>query len=92
MEFITFFPRTSRKHDFIMVIVDNLTKVVHFILVTSTYSTNFVVEAFIIDVVRLHVVLKKIVSDEDANFTSSFLKELFASLGTNLAFGTSYHR
>jgi len=35
---------------------------------------------FIIDVVRLHGVPKKIVSDMDENFTSKFWKELFAGL------------
>ena len=40
IDFITSFPRTSRQHDYIMVVVDKLTKVVHFILLKSTYSTN----------------------------------------------------
>lgn len=37
MDFIIYFLRTSRKHDSIMVMVDMLTKVVHFILVKFTY-------------------------------------------------------
>ena len=41
--------------------------------------------------VRLHGVPKKIVSDRDAKFTSKFLKELFAGLGTELAFNTAYY-
>ena len=40
MDFITCFSRTYRKHDSIMVVVDKLTKVAHFILVKSTYSTS----------------------------------------------------
>ena len=43
------------------------------------------------DVDILHGVLKKIVSDRDAKFTSKFWKELFAGLGTELAFSTTYH-
>jgi len=42
-------------------------------------------------VVRLHGVLKKIVGNRDAKFTSKFWKELFAGLGTELAFSTTYH-
>ena len=38
MDFITSFPRTSRKHDSIMVVVDKFTKVTHFIPVKYTYS------------------------------------------------------
>jgi len=36
MDFITCFLRTSRQHDSIMVVVDRLTKVAHFIVVKST--------------------------------------------------------
>ncbi len=71
--------------------VDRLTKVEHFISVKSTYTTNDVAEVFIRDVVRLHGVPHKILSDRDAKFTSKFWKKLFAGLGIELAFGTTYH-
>jgi len=75
-----------------MVVVDRLTKEAHFILVIkSTYAANDVAHVFIRDVVRLHGVPKTIVSDMDAKFTSRFWKELFAGLGTELAFNTTYH-
>jgi len=74
-----------------MVVVDKLTKLAHFIPLKSTYSANDIAHVFIRDVVRLHGVPKKIVSDMDAKFTSRFWKELFASLGTKLAFSTTYH-
>ena len=61
MEFITGLPRTVRQHDSIMVVVDRLTKVAHFIPVKSTLSVSDVAQVFIKDVVRLHGVLKKIV-------------------------------
>ena len=75
MDFITGLPRTSRQHDSIIVVVNKLTKVVHFIPVKSTCSTNDVANAFIRDVVRLNGVPKKIVLDRDAKFTSRFWKE-----------------
>jgi hypothetical protein len=37
MDFITKLPRTNKKHDYIMVVVDKLTKVSHFILVKLTH-------------------------------------------------------
>jgi len=82
MEFITGLPRTYRQHGSIMVVVDMLTKVAHFIPVKSTYSISDVAQVFIIDVVRMHGVPRNIVSDRDANFTSKIWKELFVSLGT----------
>jgi len=55
------------------------------------YSASDVTQVFIIDIVRLHGVQKKIVSDRDVNFTSKFWKELFAVLAMELAFHTTYH-
>lgn len=46
---------------------------------------------FIREIVRLHGVPKKIVSDRDENFTSKFWKELFTSLDIEFAFNTTYH-
>lgn len=40
MEFITSFPRKMRQHDSIIVIVEKLTKVAHFIRVMSTFSLS----------------------------------------------------
>jgi len=91
MDFITSFPRTSRQHDSIMVVVERLTKVAHFIPMKSTYSTSDVAQLFIKDVVRLHGVTKNIVSDRDAMFTSNFWKESFTFLGTKLAVSTTYN-
>ena len=91
MDFIIGFLRTSRHHDYIMVVVDRLTKVAHFIPVKSTYIASYVAQVFISEIVRLHGVPKKIVSNSDAKFTSKFWKDLFSGLGTELAFNTTYH-
>lgn len=91
MDFITGLPKTVKQHDSIMVIVDRLTKVTHFIPVKSTFSASDVAKVFIRDVVRLHGVPKKIVSDRDAKFNSKFWKELFTGLGIELAFSTTYY-
>jgi len=40
MDFIIGHPRKVKKHDLIMVVVDILSKVSHFILVKTTYSTS----------------------------------------------------
>ena len=40
--------------------------------------------------VRLYRVLKNIVSNRDAKFTSKFWRDLFARFGTELAFSTTY--
>ena len=91
MDFITGFSRIVRQHDSIMVVVDRLTKVAHFIPMNSALLASDVAHVFIRDVVKLHGSLKKIVSDKDAKLTSKFWKELFAGLGIELVFSTTYH-
>ena len=83
--------KTVKQHDSIMVIVDRLTKVAHFISVKSTFSASDVAQVFIRDVVRLQGVSKNIVSDRDEKFISKFWKELFVGLGIDFAFNTTYH-
>ena len=72
MDFITGFPWTKSQHGSIMVVVDKLTKVSHFILVKSTFSVRHVAHVFIRDMVRLHGVSKNIISSRDAKFNSRF--------------------
>lgn len=74
-----------------MVVVDKFTKVAHFILVKYTNSASEVAQVFIREIMRLHGVPKNIISEIDKMFTSNFWKELFAILGTKLAFSIAYH-
>ena len=82
MDFITSFLRTYRQHESIMVVLDRLTKVAHFIPIKYTYSTIYVTQVFIRNVVKLHGVPKNIVSDMDAKFNSILWNDLFVGLGT----------
>jgi len=74
-----------------MDVVDRLSKVAHFISVKTTYSASEVEHVFIKEMMILHGVLKNIFSNRDAKFTSRFWKDLFAHLGTKLAFSTTYY-
>jgi hypothetical protein len=58
--------------------------------VTTHKETN-IVEIHMKEVIRLHGVPKKIVSNKDPKFTSNFWKGLFKGFGTNLNLGTTYH-
>ena len=46
MDFITKLPRTNKQHDSIMVVVDKLTKVAHFILVKLTHKEANIVDIY----------------------------------------------
>jgi hypothetical protein len=91
MDFIIGFPRTSKHHDAIMVVVEKLTKAAHFIPMKTTHKENNVVDIYMREVACLHGIPKTIVSDRDPKFTSNFWKGLFKGFETNLSFNTTYH-
>ena len=47
MDFVSGFPLTQQKHDFIWVIVDRLTKSAHFIPVRIDYSMDRLAELYV---------------------------------------------
>jgi len=91
MDFITGFLRTSRQHDSVMVVLNELSNVSHFIPMRIAYSASEVAQVFITEIMRFHGVPKKIVLDRDTKFTSKFWKELFSGLWIELVFSTTYH-
>ena len=91
MDFITKLPRTKKKHDSIMIVVDKLTKASHIILVKLTHKVVNIVDVYMREIARLHGIPKTIVSDRYPKFTSKFWKGLFNGFGTNLNFSTTYH-
>jgi hypothetical protein len=91
MDFITGLPRTNKQHDSIMVVVDKLTKVAHFIPLKTTHKEINVDDIYMREVIGLHNIPKKIVSDRDPKFTSKFWRGLFKEIRMNLNFSTAYH-
>jgi hypothetical protein len=91
MDFITRLPRTIKQHDSIMVVVDKLTKVAHFIPMKVTHKATNVVDIYMMEVAQLHGIPKTIVSDRDPKFTSKFWRGLFKGFETNLNFSAAYH-
>jgi hypothetical protein len=84
MDFIVGLPKTQSGYDSIWVIVDRLSKVVHFIPVKTTYMGSKLAELYIARIVCLHRVPKKIVSDRGTQFTSKFWEKLHESMDTKL--------
>ena len=72
MDFVVGLPLTGRKHDSVWVVVDRLTKSVHFLLVRTDYSLDKLAELYIKEIVRLHEIPISIISDRDPRFTSRF--------------------
>ena len=72
MDFVSGLPLTQRKHNYVWVIVDRLTKSAHFISIRIDYSMDRLAELYVDEIVRLHGVPLSIVSDIDLRFTSRF--------------------
>ena len=84
MDFVESLPK-SQKQDVVLVIVDRLTKFVHFIPLSHPYSVEKVATLFIQHVFKLHGMPISIVSDRDPVFTSTFWGELFKKQGVELS-------
>ncbi len=91
MDFITGLPKIAGNFDSIFVVVDKLTKVAHLIPTRATASAIDIAQLFIREIVRLHGVPARIISDRDVKFTSKFWRAMFQSLGTLLNLSTAYH-
>lgn len=91
MDFLQGLPMSRNKHNVILVVVDRITKVAHFILGNLTDSAPVVAHNFIKEVFRLHGVLEKIISNIYSHMASWFSQALFSSLGTQLNISSTYH-
>jgi hypothetical protein len=69
MDFIVGLPLTARRHDSIFVVVDTLTKSAHCIPMCTTYQAPDIARVFISEIVRLHGVPKRIISNRGSVFT-----------------------
>jgi hypothetical protein len=91
MEFIVGLSLTARRHDSIFVVVDTLMKSAHFIPVRMMYQVPDIARVFISEIVRLHGVPKRIISDKDRCLQDDFGLVSQEALGTQLNFSTTYH-
>jgi hypothetical protein len=91
MDFVTGLPATASGFDSIMVVVDRLSKMAHFVPCTTTVQAPEAAQLFFGSVFRLHGLPKSIVSDRDPKFTSNFWTTLFSLTGTSLDMSTARH-
>jgi len=78
LDFITLSP-LSHCYTSIMVHVDRLSKLAHFISLKTGFTSKIIVDAFINNVDKNHGFPKSIVSGRDNVFISSFWKKKFKS-------------
>ena len=83
-------PLSALKKNAICVIVDQLTKLAHFLLIRDTREVEKLVQLYVRDSPPHMIPLDK-VSDRDQRFQAHFRQALQKALGTKLNFNSSYH-
>jgi hypothetical protein len=91
MEFFVGLSLMTRRHDSIFMVVDTLMKSAHFIHVCTMYQVPKLARVFISNIMRLHGMPKKIISNKGSMFIGHFWTSFQEALGTQLNFGTTYH-
>jgi hypothetical protein len=90
-DFIVRLPKTSRGNDSILVFVDKLTKMVHFVACKEKTSARELAELYVDNVFRLHGLSREFITDRDPRFTSAFWQEIAELLGTRTVMFSSFH-
>jgi len=83
-------PESSR-HDAVMMVVDAVSKRVHFIPTHTTVTVEGAARLFLHYVWKLHGLPKHVVSDRGPQFVALFTKELYRLLGIRLSSSTAWH-
>ena len=83
MDLITQLPHSRAGNDAIVVFVDKLTKMVHYVATTTEVTAPQLAHALLREVVRQHGVPESILSDRDPRFTASLLARALEALGTS---------
>jgi hypothetical protein len=91
MDFLGPLPTSKNGNEIILIVVDRLTKMAHFILTIKKFTSQIVAELFIKHVLRLHGLPESIVSNRDSKFTSHFWKALHKELGVKMLMSTTEH-
>ena len=84
-------PQTQRNKDSIMVVVDQFSKMAHFVPCNKIANASSIADLYFKEIVKLHGVPKTITFNSDSKFVSHFWHTLWRKLGTRLQFSSSYH-
>ena len=78
-------------YDFILIIVDRFTKMIHYVSVFKTVSAENLVEILIREVVRLHDLSDSIITNRDFVFTAKYYFFFCYALKIKAKFSTIFH-
>ena len=81
----------AQEYDSILVVVDWLTKIVHFIPTTEKTSAEGLVRLFRDNVWKLHRLPESIISDRGPQFVAGSMRKLNGILGIKSKLSTAFH-
>ena len=90
MDFITDLPMSDGA-DSILVVVDRLYKMAHFLSCSKDITADQTASLFLKNVVHLHGLPDDIVSDRGPQFALRFWSRLFELLGTKINLSSAFH-
>ena len=72
MDFVLGLSKTIRKHDFVSAAVNRFSKMAHFLPCSKASDASKIAKIYFDGVVKLHGLIKTIVSDKDVKFVNYF--------------------
>jgi hypothetical protein len=91
MDFVVQLPLTGHGHDAILVFVDKLTKMAHFVATKTTCDSAEAAQLFLTHVFRLHGLPIQMLHDRGPQFMSNFWTEFFKLCGVQQVASTAFH-
>jgi hypothetical protein len=89
-DFIVKLPKTSRGNDSICVLIDKLTKMVHFVACMEEVSRREFAELYVDHVFCVYGLSREFITDRDTKFTSAFWRGVTKLLGTRTVMSSSF--
>lgn len=91
MDFVGPLPTTARHYDYILVVVDRLSKMAHFLPCKSSIDGPGVAQLFVERIWSLHGLPASVVTDRGRQFLNEFNAALCKLIGTQHAVSSAYH-
>ncbi|CDI74846.1 OSIGBa0102B11.2 protein, related [Eimeria praecox] len=91
LDFITDLPLTTTGHDSILVLVDSLSKMAHFVPAKKTFTAVDTVDVLADRLIRYHGLPEVLMPDRDPGFQSDLWQQLCARFNIKRALSSSYH-
>ena len=91
MDYLSGIPKSRRGNDFLLIMVDRLTKRIVLVPTTKSVTGEQSARLFVEHIFRHHGLPRAILSDRDPRFTATFWRHLHKLLGTKLLMSTANH-